>query len=69
MNGGTMGRKPKQASTRTLERDERGHERTRFSQSMRVETKDALEARARANARSVNAELHQILNKALGLAL
>lgn len=63
----TKKRKPKPPSTRTLQRDERGHDRVRFSESMRVDTKDALEARARANARSVNAELHQILNRALGL--
>ena len=60
-------RKPKQQDTRTLKRDERGHDRVRFSEMMRADTKAALVARAIANGRNVNNELHVILNKALGL--
>ena len=65
-----MGRsraKQKQQDTRTLKRDERGHDRVRFSEMMRADTKAALVARAIANGRNVNSELHVILNKALAL--
>ena len=67
--GGTMGRKQKQVDTKTLKRDDRGHDRVRFSEMMRADTKLALVARAIQNGRNVNSELHAILNKALGLAL
>lgn len=60
-------RKQKPVSTRTLTRDARGHERVRFSELVRKDTKEALDSRARANGRSVSAEFHAIMNKALGL--
>jgi hypothetical protein len=62
-------RKRKQAPPdgRTMKRDERGHARVRFSELMREDTKEALEARAAKNERSTNAELHAILNRELGI--